>query len=97
MQHTMRFNMTWAFCLAAGLLLAGCDQSVNISDVTETRLSGKYCDAKGKQEQTCKPGDVLLTVSGREHLMCDWGWQVIHQPGSDGVLCVYRGALREAR
>lgn len=84
-------------CVGITLLLAGCDQSVNYSALDESRLTGLYCDAKGDQQPTCKPGDVILTVQGREHLLCDWGWQIIRQPGSDEVLCVYRGQLRSSR
>ena len=62
-------------CLAAGLLLSACDQSINYTGLGETKLTGKYCDAKEPQEQSCKPGDVIVTVEGRERLQCDWGWQ----------------------
>jgi hypothetical protein len=83
--------------LTATLLLAGCDQSVNYSTLDESKLTGMYCDAKGDQQPTCKPGDVVLTVAAREHLLCDWGWQIVRQPDSDEVLCVYRGQLRNSR
>ena len=84
-------------CLAAILLLAGCDQSVNYSALDESKLTGMYCDAKSDQQPACKPGDVVLTVAAREHLLCDWGWQIVRQPDSDEVLCVYRGQLRDSR
>lgn len=84
-------------CLAAGLLLSACDQSINYTGLGETKLTGKYCDAKEPQEQSCKPGDVIVTVEGRERLQCDWGWQIVHEPGSNEVLCVHRGPPREAR
>ena len=84
-------------CLALALPLGGCDQSINYSGLTDTKLSGLYCDAKGEQEQSCKAGYVIITAEGREHLLCDWSWQIIHEPESDDVLCVYRGSLREGR
>jgi hypothetical protein len=84
-------------CVAASVLLAGCDQSINSSGLGETTLTGMYCDAKGDQEQSCQAGDVIVTVQGRERLVCDWGWQIIHEPGSDDVLCVHRGQLRDSR
>jgi hypothetical protein len=84
-------------CMAATAFLAGCDQSVNYSALDESKLTGMYCDAKGDQQPSCKQGDVVLTVAGREHLLCDWGWQIIRQPESDEVLCVYRGQLRNNR
>jgi hypothetical protein len=84
-------------CVAVGFLLGGCDQSVNYSGLAETKLTGMYCEAKNDQEQNCKPGDVVVTVEGREHLLCDWGWQIVHQPGSNEVLCVHRGPLRKGR
>jgi hypothetical protein len=56
-----------------------------------------YCDAKADLEQHCKAGDLVLTVKGREHVLCDWGWQIVYQPGSDAVLCVDRGPLRHDR
>ena len=84
-------------CLAITLLLVGCDQSINESGITERELSGLYCDAKGEQEQNCKAGDVIITAEGREHLLCDWSWQIIHEPESDDVLCVYRGSVRDGR
>lgn len=84
-------------CLAIAFLLAGCDQSINSSGPAETTLTGMYCDAKANQEQSCKPGDVVRTAEGREHLLCDWSWQIVHEPGSDAVLCVYRGSARESR
>lgn len=83
--------------LATALLLGGCDQSINYSGVTETTLTGLYCDAKGDQEQTCKAGDLITTAEGREHLVCDWNWQIVHEPESDDVLCIYRGSLRDSR
>jgi len=87
-------------CLAAGFLVGGCDQSVqavNYSGLAETKLTGMYCDAKGDQEQNCKAGDIVVTVKGRERVLCDWGWQIAYQPGSDEVLCVHRGSLRHDR
>ena len=84
-------------CGVAALLLAGCDQSVNYSTLDESKLTGAYCDAKSDQQPTCKPGDIVLTVAAREHLICDWGWQIVRQPDSDEVLCVYRGQLRDSR
>jgi len=83
-------------CLAAGLLLAGCDQSVNYSGAAETPLSGMHCVAKQDQEQ-CHAGDVIVTVEGREQALCDWGWQIVHEPESDEVICVYRGMARVGR
>jgi hypothetical protein len=82
---------------AACLLLGGCDQSNNYSGMKETELTGKYCDAKADQEKSCTAGDVIRTAEGREQLLCDWSWQVVHEPGGDAVLCVYRGSLRESR
>jgi hypothetical protein len=84
-------------CGMATLLLAGCDQSVNYSALDESKLTGMYCDAKSDQQPACKPGDVALTVAAREHLVCDWGWQIVRQPDSDEVLCIYRGQLRNSR
>ncbi|HJY36714.1 MAG TPA: hypothetical protein VJ299_04570 [Steroidobacteraceae bacterium] len=78
-------------------LLGGCDQSVNYTDLVETRLTGKYCSAKSEPESSCKAGDIVVTVEGRERQLCDWGWQIVHEPGSNEVLCVYRGSLRESR
>ena len=83
--------------LAACLLLVGCDQSNNYSGMKETSLTGMYCDAKADQEKSCTAGDVIRTAEGREQLLCDWSWQVVHEPGGDAVLCVYRGSLRESR
>ena len=83
--------------LAACLLLGGCDQSNNYSGMKETSLTGMYCDAKADQEKSCTAGDVIRTAEGREQLLCDWSWQVVHEPGGDAVLCVYRGSLRESR
>ncbi|HKQ12415.1 MAG TPA: hypothetical protein VJT80_03215 [Steroidobacteraceae bacterium] len=82
---------------AACLLLGACDQSNNYSGMKETELTGKYCDAKADQEKSCTAGDVIRTAEGREQLLCDWSWQVVHEPGGDAVLCVYRGSLRESR
>ena len=78
-------------------LLGGCDQSVNYSALDDSKLTGKHCSAKTDQERSCKAGDVVVTVEGREQLICDWGWQIIHEPGSNEVVCVYRGAPRESR
>jgi hypothetical protein len=86
-----------AAALVAIFLLSGCDQSINNAGLAETRLTGAYCYAKTDQQQNCKAGDVVVTVEGREHLLCDWGWQIVHQPGSDEVLCVYRGSLRHGQ
>jgi hypothetical protein len=83
--------------LATAFVLAGCDQSINTSMRAETELTGMYCDAKADQESNCKVGDVIDTVTGRERLLCDWGWQIVRQPGSDEVLCILRGAPREVR
>jgi hypothetical protein len=77
--------------------LGGCDQSLNYSTLDESKLTGKHCSAKTDQEQSCKAGDIVVTVEGREQLLCDWGWQIVHEPGSNEVLCVYRGSLRESR
>ena len=55
------------------------------------------CDAREAQEQSCQAGDIVVTVEGREQLICDWGWQIVHEPQSDEVLCVYRGEVRESR
>jgi hypothetical protein len=89
---------TTAFaCLAAALLLAGCDQSINYSGLAETTLTGMQCDAQQNQEQNCHAGDVIVAAEGRERLLCDWGWQIVREPGSSSVLCVYRGAPRAAR
>jgi len=78
-------------------LLVGCDQSINYTHLAETQLSGKSCSAKSEAEKSCQAGDVVVTVVGREQQLCDWGWQVVHEPGSNDVLCVYRGSLRESR
>ncbi|HEY7639526.1 MAG TPA: hypothetical protein VH814_07350 [Steroidobacteraceae bacterium] len=89
-----------AALFAALFLLVGCDQSVQSVDysrVAETKLTGMYCDAKGDREQSCKAGDLVATTEGREHLVCDWGWQIVHKQGSDEILCVHRGPPREAR
>jgi hypothetical protein len=83
--------------LAAGLLLAGCDQSVTSSGAGETQLTGMHCDEKPEEEQRCRAGDVIVTAEGREQLVCDWGWQIVHEPDSDEILCVYRGQPREGR
>jgi hypothetical protein len=84
--------------LVAGLLLGGCDQSINESGLSsETKLTGMYCEAKDAQEQNCKAGDIVVTVKGREHLLCDWAWQIVREPGSDQVSCVHRGELRGSR
>lgn len=82
--------------LAAGLLLVGCDQSVNYSGAAETQLTGMHCDAKLDRQQ-CQAGDVIVTVEGRESEDCDWGWQIVHEPESDDVVCVYRGLPRPGR
>jgi len=87
--------LTLAAILAS--LLGGCDQSLNDSSPDESRLSGKHCSAKTDQERGCKAGVVVVTVAGREQLLCDWGWQIVHAPGSNEVLCVYRGSPREGR
>ena len=84
-------------CLPAGLLLAACDQYLNYSRFAETQLSGLHCDAKENQEQSCQAGDVIVTDEGRERAVCDWGWQIIHEPASGEILCVYRGSQRAAR
>ena len=84
-------------CLLASFLLAGCDQSINESGLSEPKLTGMYCEAKDAQQQNCKAGDIVVTVEGREQLLCDWAWQIVHKPGSDEVLCVHRGELRESR
>jgi hypothetical protein len=84
-------------CLATTLLLSACDQSINYSGVSETTLTGLYCDAKADQEQNCKAGDLITTAEGREHLLCDWNWQIIHEPESDEILCIYRGSPRDSR
>lgn len=84
-------------CVAIALLLGGCDQSINSSGPAGTELTGMYCDAKADKEQSCKAGDVIRTAEGREQLLCDWSWQIIHEPGSDAVLCVSRGSLRDSR
>ena len=88
-----------AITLAALLccLVSGCDQSINYSTLDESKLTGKRCSAKTDEERACKAGDVAVTVEGREQLVCDWGWQIIHEPGSNEVLCVYRGAPRDSR
>jgi hypothetical protein len=84
-------------CLVPAFLVAGCDQSVNIAGLAEKKLTGTYCDARVNHEQSCKAGDIVLTVKGREHLLCDWSWQIVYQPGSDEVRCVHRGELRRER
>ena len=84
-------------CLVASFLLAGCDQSINESSLSEPKLTGMYWEAKDAQAQNCKAGDIVVTVAGREHLLCDWSWQIVHEAGSDEVLCVHRGELRESR
>jgi hypothetical protein len=89
--------MNLLLCSAATLLLAACDQSINNSGLSEPKLTGMYCDAKGDQEKNCQVGDVIVTVAGRERLLCDWAWQVVRQPESNEVLCILRGALREVR
>ena len=83
-------------CLAAALLLTGCDQSVNYSGAAETQLTGMHCDAKQEVAQ-CQAGDLIVTVEGRERELCDWGWQIVHESESDDVLCVYRGLVRAGR
>lgn len=83
--------------VAAIVLLAGCDQSINDLHASETKLTGMYCEAKDAPEQSCKAGDIVTTAEGRERVLCDWGWQIVHEPGSGEVLCVYRGQLRESR
>jgi hypothetical protein len=82
---------------ATGFLLAGCDQSINNTMRPESELTGMYCDAKADQEPNCKVGDLIVTGAGRERLLCDWSWQIVHAPGSDEILCVLRGAPREVR
>jgi hypothetical protein len=82
--------------LAAGLLLAGCDQSINYSGAAETQLTGMHCDAKQDLAQ-CQAGDLIVIVEGRERELCDWGWQIVHESESDDVLCVYRGLARVGR
>lgn len=84
-------------CLVSSFLLAGCDQSINETALSETKLTGMFCDSKGAQEGNCKAGDIVVTVEGREQLLCDWSWQIVHQPASDEILCVRRGQLRETR
>jgi hypothetical protein len=79
------------------LTLAGCDQSINEMRASGTELTGKYCEAKDAPEQSCQAGDIVTTVEGRERLLCDWSWQIVHEPGSNEVLCVYNGQLRESR
>ena len=79
------------------VLLGGCDQSVNYTGLVETHLTGKYCSAKSEPERSCKAGDIVVTVEGQERQLCDWGWQIVHEPGSNEVLCVYRGSLRDSR
>ena len=88
---------TLLVCLAASFLLAACDQSINNSGLSEPKLTGMYCDAKADQEKNCQVGDVIVTVAGRERLLCDWAWQVVREPGSNEVLCILRGAPREVR
>lgn len=83
--------------LVVSFLLGGCDQSVNNPSMAETELTGMYCDAKGDQEGNCQAGDVVVTVKGRERTLCDWGRQIVHEPGSDDILCVHRGPLRIVR
>jgi hypothetical protein len=83
--------------LATCLLLGGCDQSNNYSGLKETELTGMFCDGKANQEKSCTAGDLVRVAEGREQLLCDWSWQVVHEPGNDAVLCVYRGSLRESR
>ena len=86
-----------SLAFGTSLLLAGCDQSINELRPSEAKLTGMYCDAKGGREQSCKAGDVIVGAEGREHLLCDWDWQIVHQAGTDEVLCVYRGKPRETR
>lgn len=93
----MKRHMAIALPAILACLLGGCDQSVNYSALDESKLTGKRCSAKTDQDQGCKAGDVVVTVEGREQLLCDWGWQIVHEPGSNEVLCVYRGSLRETR
>ena len=93
----MKLNYSLPVGLATCLLLGGCDQSNNYSGLKETELTGMYCDAKADQEKSCTAGDLIRTVEGREELLCDWSWQVVHEPEDDSVLCVYRGSLRESR
>jgi hypothetical protein len=88
---------TLLLCGAASFLLAACDQSINNSGLSEPKLTGMYCDAKADQEKNCQIGDVIVTVAGRERLLCDWAWQVVREPGSNEVLCILRGAPREVR
>jgi hypothetical protein len=83
--------------LAACLLLGGCDQLNNYSGPKETDLTGTYCDAKANQEKSCTAGDLVRVAEGREQLLCDWSWQVVHEPGGDAVLCVHRGTSRDSR
>ncbi len=82
---------------SGAFLLSGCDQSINNSGLSEPKLTGMFCDAKGDQEKNCQVGDVIVTVAGRERLLCDWAWQVVREPGSNEVLCILRGAPREVR
>jgi hypothetical protein len=83
--------------LATCLLLGGCDQSNNYSGMTETELTGMFCDGKADQEHGCKAGDVVRIAAAREQLVCDWSYQIVHEPGSDAVLCVSRGSPRNSR
>lgn len=81
----------------AVLALAGCDQSINEMRASGTELTGKYCEAKDAPEQSCQAGDIVTTVAGRERVVCDWSWQIVHEPASNEILCVYIGQLRESR
>ena len=92
-----RVQLNLKACLLASLLLAGCDQSINESGLSEPKLTGMYCEAKDAQATNCKAGDIVVTVAGREHLLCDWSWEIVCEAGSDEVRCVHRGELRESR
>ena len=93
----MKLQDSLPACVATCLLLGGCDQSINDSGAKGPPLTGLYCDLKANQEQTCKAGDVVRVAEGREHLLCDWSWQVVHEPGNEAVLCIYRGLPRDTR
>jgi hypothetical protein len=93
----MRLHYWLPAGLATCLLLGGCDQSNNYSGLKETELTGMFCDGRANQEKSCTAGDLVRVAEGREQLRCDWSWQVVHEPGNDAVLCVYRGSLRESR
>ena len=97
MRACMRTNYSLPAWLAMGLLLGGCDQSINYPGANELTLTGLYCDAQTDQAPSCKAGDLVKVAEGREHLLCDWNWQVVHEPAGNAVLCIYRGSTRDTR